>query len=252
VTAVTRSRGYARLVEACAKPGCPVCRCLHDDVVRYLATLLYEHVTDPDMRASLRAARGFCRWHVETLTDLPDSALGSAIIAADVLGREIARAEQTLAAVRRTRPRVAWRDLLRRRRDGRRGEARTRATCPACAMARESERRHLDTMLESVGDARFDRALDGSDGPCVTHLERLVESRAPDAAVLKVLAQTVDCWRRLRDTAQRFAEKHDYRNRVPFTEAEARSWRQALELLAGPLGDAGEPSDRRRGRTRRA
>jgi hypothetical protein len=77
---VGRFIGFFRLVDACAKPGCPVCRCLVADARRYLGTLLYEHVNDPDTRRRLRASWGFCGWHTWMLRDLADPAFGSAII----------------------------------------------------------------------------------------------------------------------------------------------------------------------------
>ncbi|MBI4271931.1 MAG: hypothetical protein HY615_16460 [Candidatus Rokubacteria bacterium] len=55
--------GYFRVLDACAEPGCPVCRCLTAHSVRYLDGLLYEHVNDPGTRARLHASRGFCGWH---------------------------------------------------------------------------------------------------------------------------------------------------------------------------------------------
>src|SRR5262249_62052270 len=83
--AASRSLGHARLVEALAKPGCPVCRSVRDDSLRHLGTVLYEHVTDPGIRAGLRASRGFCSWHAALLAELPDSAFGVSIIAGDIL-----------------------------------------------------------------------------------------------------------------------------------------------------------------------
>jgi hypothetical protein len=58
----TKFLAYFQLVEACARPGCPVCRCLREGTVRSLGALLYEQVTDPAIRSVLDASWGFCAW----------------------------------------------------------------------------------------------------------------------------------------------------------------------------------------------
>ena len=234
----SHSLGSSRLVEACAKPGCPVCRCVRDDAVRHLGTVIYEHVTDPDIRRSLRASRGFCGWHAGLLADVPDSGFGSAIIAADVLAAEVARAQHAVAALgsgpRRSGP---LRRLLRGGRRARPSRARSGGSaCPGCRAGRESERRYLDALLESAGDARFDRALERSDGLCVPHVDRLIEVGGGAPALVPLLTRTVAQWRLLLEALRGFVDKHDHRSRSPITQIEARSWRLALELLAGTPG----------------
>lgn len=58
--------GFFRLLDACAKSGCPACRLVEDDGRRYLDALVYEQVNDPDTRRCIRAAWGFCNWHTWT------------------------------------------------------------------------------------------------------------------------------------------------------------------------------------------
>jgi len=43
-------------------------------------------------------------------------------------------------------------------------------------------------------------------------------------------------WDALRRDLEGFVGKHDYRNRVPFTDAEASSYRRAFEMMAGRQG----------------
>jgi hypothetical protein len=226
---------HSRLAEAFAKPGCPVCRCLHHDSVRQLGVLLYEHVTDPATRAALRASRGFCGWHAALAGEVPDGAFGSAIIAADVLGAEIARLERVVSRGRRREGRLGR--LLRRSgtRSTPAGRNR-RAICPVCAAVREAERRHLDALLEMVRDPRLERAFDRSDGLCVPHLDRLLETAGDTAARDRFLAQAIARWRAILDALGGFVAKHDHENRRAFTDAEARSWRLALEVLGGAPG----------------
>jgi hypothetical protein len=230
-----RSLGESRLVEAFAKPGCPVCRCLRDDSLRRLGTLLYEHVTDPATRAALRSSRGFCGWHAALAGEIPDGAFGSAIIAADVLGSEIARLER--AGRRRVKRREGrlGRLLRRGRASAAPGRAR-RATCLVCEAVREAEARHLDALLELTRDPRLERAFERSDGVCLPHLERLLDTAGDAAARDRFLTQAIGRWRALVDALGGFVAKHDHDSRAPFTEAEARSWRLALEVLGGAPG----------------
>jgi len=77
--------GYFRLVEACEKPGCPLCRCVTSESHSYLDALLYEQVTDPDTRRAIRAAWGFCNWHTWMLLEIEHSLFGASIIYEDLV-----------------------------------------------------------------------------------------------------------------------------------------------------------------------
>jgi len=230
--------GYFRLVDACAQPGCAVCRCLREDSARYLDGLLYEHVNDPGTRARLHASGGFCRWHAAMVPAIRDAGFGTSILAEDLLRGVVAQARRAAARLERERPRRAWlrrlldrRSVLERTWLGRHG-----AICPACAFARAAESRYLAVVLQFGGDSEFDRALERSDGLCVPHVVRLVatEPRAPTLPA--VLQRCAARWERLRNTVEAFADKHDYRKREPITGEEALSWRLALEVLAGAPG----------------
>lgn len=80
-----RYLAYFDLIEAFRQPGCPVCRCVGAASWRYLDTLGYERVTDPEIRRRLRASWGLCNWHAWMLADLGGAAFGAAIIYEDLL-----------------------------------------------------------------------------------------------------------------------------------------------------------------------
>jgi uncharacterized protein DUF6062 len=236
---INRTRSAARLLEACGNRGCPVCRCLGEDSARHLATLLHEHVTDPGVRAALRAARGLCNWHAGMLQELPGAAFGAAIVSADLLARERAQAEALGRAVGNRRSRLA----ALRRWIGGAGSAGSAAgrpqRCLVCNGIETSEGRHLDALVALVDDPRFEDAFAQSDGLCVPHLTLLVEhgsGAGGAAAVARLVALAGARWRRLESALERFIAKHDYRAREPYTDEEARAWRLALEMLAGAPG----------------
>jgi len=86
--------GFFRLVEACAHPGCPVCRCVIRDSRSYLDALLYEQVTDPDTRRAIRASWGFCNWHTWMLLEVEHSIFGSALIYEELVKLALSRTER--------------------------------------------------------------------------------------------------------------------------------------------------------------
>ena len=235
------SAGEARLLDACARGGCPVCRCLADDSARHLGAILHEHVTDLEVRTALRASRGFCNWHAALLQGLPGAAFGSAILSADLLGRERARAQAGRGGPRR---RLAGLVALREwlggpARGGKSRPAAPRAGCFVCEALRASERRYLEAMVALVDDPRFAEAFDLADGLCVPHVGQLLEPDAPAGrgdARARLVALVCERWRRVETALARFIAKHEHRQRRPFTEEEGRAWRLALELLAGAPG----------------
>src|ERR1700675_101128 len=86
--------GYFRLIEACARPGCPVCRCLVAESRSYLGALLYEQITDPGTRRAIRLSWGFCNWHTWMLPDVESSAFGAAILCEDLVTRALRRTQR--------------------------------------------------------------------------------------------------------------------------------------------------------------
>ena len=229
------TRSEVRLLEACARPGCPVCRCLGEDSARHLATLLHEHVTDHEVRTALRASRGLCNWHAGMLQALPGAAFGAAIVAADLLGRERVRAAGLAAGAGGRASRLpALRRWLRRPANAA-PPSRLRR-CLVCDGVQAAERRHLEGLLALLDDPRFEDAFAQGDGICAPHLALLADQAPAGAAVERLVELATARWRRLEAALERFIAKHDHRARTPATEEEGRAWRVALEMLAGAPG----------------
>ncbi len=229
---------FFQLIDACGQEGCPVCACVREEGLRYLGALMYEQVNDPETRARLQASWGFCNWHGSLLPDIPHSGLGVAIICEDLLGAALRRLRRLLTRLERGTlnggglfrflgrvPRLAMLDAWRRR-----------AACVVCQSSRASEEVYLRTILEFTGDPQFDRGFDRSRGICLPHLLRLTELGRGHPRLEPVLKKMETKWGRLRDSLKQFIDKHDYRATEKFSEEEALSWRQALEMLAGAPG----------------
>jgi hypothetical protein len=228
--------GFFRLVDACERPGCPVCRCVVDDARQHLDSLLYEQVTDPDTRRRLRASWGFCGWHTAMLREVSDPAFGSAILYEDFLRVAIDRFEGRATHVPRSP-----RGLLGRwrRRTGRSRlveRYRRRAVCPGCALTTESEEHYVGLAVQFADDPQFDDAYVRSEGLCVPHALHALERAAGTAAARHLIMRTLPKWAELRRELQGFIDKHDYRAREPFTEAESTAHLRVLALMAGAPG----------------
>jgi hypothetical protein len=223
--------GYFRLLEACGKAGCPICRCVAQDSRHHLDGILYELVTDPLTRRRLRGARGFCNWHTWMLLEIQGSRSGAAIIYEDLLGRLVERVQGEAAAPARRR---SW--LAAYRRWVGRGRIRLREICWACQDAAGAERRYLEAMLAGDGDAELQLAYARSDGLCGPHLVHGVTLAGGSPRSAWLVDRTMAKWARLRDTLAGFVSKHDYRNREPFTAAEAAACERAFEVISGAPG----------------
>lgn len=234
----SRFVGFFRLIGACAHGGCPVCRCLREDGVRYLDALLHEPVNDPGTGGALRDSWGFCNWHAWLARDILGSGPGTGIISEDLLGGALGRLRGLLVRLRRGPSSRGWlrRLLGRPPRIPFLTHWRRKAICPACRQAREAEANYLQTVLEFTGDPQFDRAFERSPGLCLPHVLRLV-ALGPGHARLETILERVETkWRRLQAELKGSVAKRDDRATEPFTEAEAASWTLAIELLAGAPG----------------
>ena len=64
---------------------CPICQLVAESVVRYLDDLIFFSAVKPDIRAEIRAARGFCNEHASQLAQLVGKGLGVALIHEDII-----------------------------------------------------------------------------------------------------------------------------------------------------------------------
>ncbi len=223
---MSRDMRYFDLLEACAQPGCPVCRLALQAGQRYLDSVLYEGVNDPGVREGLRQARGYCREHAWQLTNQTGHALGVAILQRDVVETTL---EQTATTPLGRHARQRARRLLQR--------LQPTADCPACAYRRTTEDDVLRALLQYSDDEALAAALRDSAGLCLPHFRRALEL-VPDAGALHRL---VDGQRRalarLRDELNEFIRKNDYRFRDEGFGPEGDSWQRAIGIVSGERGE---------------
>jgi hypothetical protein len=235
----SRFIAYAHLLDACAKPGCPVCRCLIELATKALDILFHEHVTDRETRDRLDRSGGFCAWHGQLAVQGGGSALGTAIVYESVLRRavtrlrDLERAQAGRGAAPWWSPR-AWRPFANR---GRRTARETRATrCPPCVLLADSEADYLRTVLDSSGSEEFDAAYAESGGLCLPHLDLALAASRHHPGCGRLVAATLAKVEGLTARLARFVDKHDHRADAAFAPEEAAAWTDVVEVVAGSPG----------------
>jgi hypothetical protein len=193
-----------------------------------------EHVTDPLTRTRLTEAWGFCAAHAAALRELPDAALGTAIVYQGLVEQACRWLDDPARGAEAPVNRRGWRALVGRRRiAAARAPRPRRARCAVCVELAAAERSDLDALLEGLGHPELDRAYAGSDGLCLPHLDLALARGGSRPEAARLVALTREKLRALAEDLRRFVDKHDHRVRPSFTEREARAWGLALQLVAG-------------------
>ncbi len=215
----TASEGTtAEVQHALARPGCAVCHLTQRSVTRFLKALAYEQVNDLELRAELRASRGFCPAHAQRWLHMSGNVLGTALIYTDAV----------TAALRELSDAPASRGML----PGLFGGRSRDVVCVACRAELEAQDRYLDSLLEGLGSDAVATALAGADGLCLPHTKRAVERGGRRAEPLMARAREVAV-RLLAELAE-VVRKEDYRFKdEPRTDAERTVPRRAVAWTAG-------------------
>jgi len=220
-----KDRLYSDLFEACARPGCPLCRVSLAFLRSYLDSTMYERVNDPGVRAALRDARGYCNTHAWMLTEGHGVVLGAAILQRDVLNTVL---EVTDVAPLGRGARQYAQDILRRLRPA--------AECPACAHRRMMEDIAIQTLLKYLDDARLAAALDETSGLCLPHFSRALELVEDTDQLQRLVRFQRRALARLRDELSELIRKHDYRFTDEGFGQEGDSWLRATGVVSAERG----------------
>lgn len=222
---IRKDRLYSDLLEASARPGCPICRVSLAFVRSYLDNTMYERVNDGGVRAELRNARGYCNAHAWMLSEGRGVVLGTAIIQRDVLNTvlEALNVEPLGRGARQYAH-----ELLRR--------LRPTAECPACANRQVMEDIAIKTLLKYLDDKELAAALDGSDGLCLPHFSRALELVAEESQLQSLLKFQRQALTKLRNELSELIRKHDYRFTNEGFGEEGDSWLRALGIVSGERG----------------
>jgi hypothetical protein len=216
---------YFDLLEACAEPGCPVCRLSLKLVRHYIDTILYEYVNDPGVRDEIRRSRGYCNAHAWWMVEVHGAGLGIAIIQGDIV-QTVIELTETLSNGRNARQ--SAQELLQR--------LQPKAECPVCAHRRAMEDITLNMLLQHISDEKLATALAGSAGLCLPHFSRALELVENAETLKQLIALQRLTLTELRDELAEFIRKNDYRFRDEGFGKEGDSWRRAIGIVSGERG----------------
>ncbi len=243
VEAMSKNRHaiYFELRDALDGQGCPICRLALRTVERFIDYLIYENVNDPEVRADIRDARGFCNLHAWQLRD-NRGALGVAIIHRDVLEtvmkqvkagqyqantwlRSLNRVRTTLGA---TPPSEATTELVT--------ELAPRKPCLVCRIRDNMEAVYIRNLLAALDNPEIGDALRDGAGLCLPHFRQALQ-QVPDEATFTTLVEIqLNAWERLQHELSEFIRKHDYRFQDEGMGTEGDSWIRALAQISGTRG----------------
>jgi len=213
----------ARLADAFAEPGCPLCRMRADRERSYVESILAEFVNDVPFRGGLDRARGFCDAHVHALVEADrrgsGGLLGPAILFGAVLRvrlREVASAQE--ATGRAKSKRIA--------------DARTPPLCQICAEVRRSDLATAAGLAHLTADPAWAEAA-ASASLCLEHLLGLMAEGPGTPSWWAVEARHLARLRELHDRLEAFAHRSSHDRRHSITDEQRESVAAAARTLGG-------------------
>jgi hypothetical protein len=219
----------ARLADAFAEPGCPLCRVRADRERSYVESILVEFVNDVSFRGGLDRARGFCEPHVHDLVEADrrgsGGLLGPAILFHAVLRirlREVASAHAEKG----------------RSRSKRIAEAHIQPRCQVCAEVRRADLVTAAGLAQLTADPAWAEAA-GSAPFCLEHLLVLMAEGPATTSWSAIEARHLARLRDLHDQLETFAHRSSHDRRHSITESQRESVAAAARVLGGdrPRGE---------------
>lgn len=237
-----RTRVFHDLSDALVQPGCPVCRLRATSGDWLLESLLWESVTDPSIRLSVRRARGFCQEHALGLVRIASAmgaSLGVAIITRDVLEELLRILEGSgfnrlpSLSMRRVRealdsmqPAAATAHLV--------GKLKPQANCPACTQVDKMERIYLTGLATGLTDEEgLLAAYRASDGLCLPHFRKALTLVSDQNVFETLVGAQIAIWQRLVTYLGELIRKHDWRFQDEAQGEETGAWLRAISALVG-------------------
>lgn len=225
---------YHDLLERLQAEGCPVCALTLRAVGRHLRAYVVEGVNDLDIRARLRASRGYCNRHAHQFWGEIRHQLGVAMIYQDVvinLIRALEAADPTAAG-----PLERLMSSLGAPRSRAAADAAAlapQAACPACEAEADAERRILSTLLRALPEAEFGAAYRASGGLCLAHFRRALAAARRDEQITALVQTQLAAWRALHAALGEYIRLQDYRFRDEERGEEQRAPWRAILAIAG-------------------
>ena len=232
---MTKPTSYYALIEAFPQPECAICKLLLRDVERYLDSILYEYVLEPDTHKSFRAMRGLCNTHSWQLTHTRGNAVGIAVLYKAVVDEVLKEIAQT--PLEPEQRRGLARHFTQTANDGSALAAALdpHAPCSACKLMNSSEKSYLHVFSEHITEPKFWAAYRASHGLCLPHLRLELKLLKPPA-LRQVIDVQQEIWQRTKAELDLFQDRHKHENQADAMGAEVDSWTRAIGYMAGEDG----------------
>ena len=181
---VEKHSTYFNMLDVLKEKGCPYCRLSDKSAHSYFDAFLFENVTDREVSKKLRSSGGFCREHSAKFLEFNDT-LGAAIVYESLIY-----------------------DLLNEKKESLSLKS---GACPACAVSKEAEERHLKTFEPYFAEPEFAEAYLVSEGFCISHLKLLLPKIKKESVLKKVIEKERQTLEKLHSELLEFLRKNDYR-----------------------------------------
>lgn len=213
----TASFSQHDLFDACAQPGCPICRVGAHSVKRYLKSIFNEFVNDITMRDNLLKSLGFCYEHTQLLLN---------VRIADALGASIIY-ENIVKKLLRELPEQSKVDDVKK-------ASSKSINCPACERRDSVFDRSMLALSKSLGDEKMRSSLSESDGLCFPHLIHVVEQtkNVEDADFLLSLTKEKLATRQFEMAEVIRKNDHQFQDEK-ISQEEATAWKKVMCMIMG-------------------
>lgn len=222
------------LVEAITAEGCPLCTLTQRAVHRHLQAYAVEGVNDLDVRAKLRASRGYCRRHAHQFWRDIRHQLGVAMIYQDVVINLIRALEAADPAAANSLQRFMSNlgaPRARARSDA--AALQPQADCPACTAEHDAERRYGGVLLRQLREPDWADRYRASTGLCLPHFGRLLAGARHDEQIAILVETQLTAWRALHKALGEYIRLQDYRFQHEPRGDEQRSPHRAILAISG-------------------
>ena len=224
---------YFELVDAQRLAGCSVCRLVHHTTDRYLDSLLYESVLDPELREKLKRSHGFCSEHVEMLRNKPGRSLGTALIYETLLRRVVEVMEEGRLEAGSLRDRIRGAGSHGR---GLGGRLSPDLPCPACLIKERATQDNLELLIAFMDDEKLYEAYIEGEGLCLPHLAWAVGLVSDEVILQRLLQPQIARYRLLLDDLAEYIRKSDHRFKHEKLGPEGDVWLRVMNAVTGGAG----------------
>lgn len=208
---------YHALKDCMEGGACPICAQTETNLRGTMRSVLYESMTDVEIRETIKSARGFCRHHSNLFLEQGD-ALNHAIVYGDAL-------------------RSALQDVV----NGDYKYYEDRQSCYFCDMAKEAEAAYTKACWDALHEEAFFEAYKQGGLLCMVHLHAMEQAseqeKNGEEFYLKLAQATIDKYQVMIKELDEIIRKSDYRNlSEEWTDGEKTAWRRAVSVIHDRVG----------------